>query len=156
MARGSFIRTEVTIRRPVADVFDCVTTPANWPQWHPSSIRVTGEAAAHSLQLGEQCTEEFFVAGRHGETGWICRERVPERRWVIEAILPRGGSGTIAYDFSTEDDGTRFARTFEYGMPNFALEILNVLVIRRRITAESARATETLKNVLEGAKGSGS
>jgi hypothetical protein len=117
MARGSFIRTEVTIERPVADVYDYVTTPANWPQWHPSSIRVTGEAAQHSLQIGEQCVEEFLVAGRRGEAGWICRERIPERRWVIEAILARGGSGTITYG--------------------------------RRIAAESARATETLKSVLE-------
>jgi uncharacterized protein YndB with AHSA1/START domain len=152
MALDSCIRTEATIERPVADVYGYVTTPANWPQWHPSSVRVTGDAAGHSLDVGEQCTEEFVVAGHHDETGWICRERVAEKRWVIEAISERGGSGTITYDFATAGDGTQFTRTFRYRMPNFGLEILNVLVIRRRIAAESRRATETLKRVLEDSK----
>jgi hypothetical protein len=68
---------------------------------------------------------------------------------VIEATLERGGSGTIAYDFAPADSTTHFVRTFDYAMPNLAYEILNALVIRRRIAAESARATLALKGVLE-------
>jgi uncharacterized protein YndB with AHSA1/START domain len=149
MTQGSCIRCEVTIAAPVAVVYDYVTTPAHWPEWHPSSMRVTGPAAGHSLEVGEECTEEFLVAGHRGVTGWTCRERVPEKRWMIEASMERGGTGTITYDFERAGAGTQFTRTFRYAMPNFAYEILNVLVIRRRIAAESDRATAGLKKVLE-------
>lgn len=31
----SRIYTTIHIRRPVEQVFDYVTAPANWPKWHP-------------------------------------------------------------------------------------------------------------------------
>lgn len=45
------IHTSVLIRRPSAEVFDYVTTPANWPRWHPSSLAVSG-ATDHPLRVG--------------------------------------------------------------------------------------------------------
>ena len=52
------IYTVVHIRQPPERVFEFVITPGHWPTWHPSSLRVSG-ATDHSLELGEQVTEEF-------------------------------------------------------------------------------------------------
>src|SRR5438034_205416 len=63
------IYTRISIQRPIEEVFAYVTTPANWPRWHPSSLGVRG-AADHPLEVGEQVTEDFRVAGRCGEVVW--------------------------------------------------------------------------------------
>jgi uncharacterized protein YndB with AHSA1/START domain len=146
----SRILSVTTIERPPVEVFDYVTTPRNWPAWHPSSLSVTGDAD-HSLGVGERCTEQYIVAGRRGVTGWFVREREPDRRWVIEAQPSGGGSGTITYTLSPEDGATRFEREFVYEMPNAFLRILDALVLRRRIEAESNEAMRRLKERLESA-----
>ncbi len=142
-------RTETTISRPPAVVFDYVTTPRNWPAWHPSSLSVTG-ATDHSLDVGERCTEYYMAAGRRGVTDWFVRERLPNTRWVIEAQPSGGGSGTIVYTLTEVPEGTRFERLFDYEMPNLFLTIFDALVLRRRIQAESAEAMRRLKGKLEG------
>ena len=42
------VHNEVDIGRSPHDVYAYVTTPAYWPQWHPSSLAVHGETG-HSL-----------------------------------------------------------------------------------------------------------
>ncbi len=52
------IVTTVNISRPIAEVFDYVTTPARWLGWHPSSLGLHG-AIDHSLRAGEEIPEDF-------------------------------------------------------------------------------------------------
>jgi uncharacterized protein YndB with AHSA1/START domain len=59
------IVTTVHINLPPEQVFDFVTTPGQWPLWHPFSLKVSGEVD-HPLDVGEQATEEFRVAGING------------------------------------------------------------------------------------------
>src|SRR5437867_6277649 len=47
------IATSIQIARPRDEVFAFVTTPGNWPKWHPSSLGVRG-ATDHSLAVGER------------------------------------------------------------------------------------------------------
>src|SRR3712207_6556291 len=138
----------VQIQTPVEKVFEYVTTPGNWPAWHPSSLGVDG-ATDHSLEPGEQVTEEYRVAGRRGRVVWTVREREAPHRWVIDGRVEGGGSGTITYILSAHREGTTFERDFVYAMPNPLLAVLDRLVLRRRIKAESAEALRRLKNVLE-------
>jgi uncharacterized protein YndB with AHSA1/START domain len=147
------IRSEATIGRPPSDVFDYVTTPANWPQWHPSSVAVTGDAG-HPLDVGERCTEEFVVAGRHGVTEWTVVERVRPERWKIEAHPANGGHATITYQLGPDASGTHFSRTLLYELPNAMLALLDILILRRRIKRESATALTNLRRVLEDAHAS--
>jgi uncharacterized protein YndB with AHSA1/START domain len=142
------IRAEATILRSPDDVFAYVTTAANWPVWHPSSVQVTG-AADHPLDVGEACVEEYVVAGRRGVVTWTVRERVAGRRWVIDATPPGGGYARITYTLSAVGDETLFVRELEYEMPNPWLGLLDRLVIRRRVTAESKEAVRRLERVLE-------
>ena len=137
-----------TIARPIGDVYAYVTTPGHWPAWHPSSLAVSG-ATDHSLAVGEQVTERFRVAGREGTVVWTVREREAPRRWLIDGQIAGGGSGSVAYTLSAAAEGTRFERVFTYPTPTLAIALLDALIIRRRIRAESAEAVRRLKARLE-------
>lgn len=143
------IHTITNIRRPIEDVYTYVTTPANWPVWHPSSLSVSGDAAAHSGQCGEQVTEEFLVAGRRGSVVWTVTVREEPYVWTIDGRVEGDGEGTISYVLTPSETGTTFTRTFKYSMNNPLLRLLDALVLRRRIEAESNEALRRLKRVLE-------
>lgn len=143
------IHSTVVIDRPVAAVFDYVTTPANWLAWHPSSVSVSG-ATDHSLDVGEQVQEDFVVAGRAGGIVWTVTERQAPTSWAIEGHVEKAGGGIIRYTLTAQGEATKFVRLFSYKMDNLLLSLLDALFIRRRIQAESAQALDALKAALEG------
>jgi len=138
----------IRIRAPIERVFDYVTTPGNWPAWHPSSLGVSG-ATDHSLEPGERMTEEFRVAGRRGRVVWTVQERVAPYRWVIDGRVEGGGGRRITYTLTPHEGGTTFEREFVYTMSNPLMTLLDRLVLRRRVEAESTEALRRLKDVLE-------
>ena len=142
------IVTDAVIRRPVAEVYDYVTTPAHWLVWHPSSLGLHG-ATDHSLQVGEEVTEDFRVAGRRGSVTWKVIERHAPQRWAIRGLVATGGRGTITYTLAPAAEGTAFRREFVYAMPNRVTELLDRLFVRRRIEKESVEAVRRLKHALE-------
>lgn len=142
------IYNSIQINRPIERVFDFITTPANWPQWHPASVSVGGNAE-HSLLPGEKITEEISVAGHRGQVAWLVRERSAPRRWVIDGNGKDGGRATITYTLSPHPDGTNFERELVYTMPNALLAVLDWLIIRSRMKADSAEALRRLKRLLE-------
>ena len=146
------IYNAIQIQKPIAEVFDYVTTARNWTAWHPSSLGVRG-AIDHPGQVGEQITERFFVAGNHGTAVWTVRERDVPRRWVIDGIIEgRGTGGTVAYTLTPKDGGTFFEREFAYPAPNLLFALLDALIFRRRVQAESELAVQRLKRILEADK----
>lgn len=144
------IYTAATINRSVEQVYEYVTTPGHWPEWHPSSLGVSG-GTDHSLAVGELVTEHFLVAGRRGEVVWTVRERQAPRRWVIDGTITSagGGGGTVAYTLSPRDGQTFFEREFTYPAPNALFALLDALLIRSRVRAESEEALRRLKRLLE-------
>lgn len=143
------IYSTIHIDCPPPQLYDFVTTPGNWPQWHPSSLSVGG-ATNHSLEVGEQCTEEFLVAGRRGSVVWTVRERSVPHRWVIAGeIIGRDSGGLITYSLTPQNGGTHFEREFVYPAPNLLFRLLNTLFIRRRVQQESDLAMRQLKQTLE-------
>ena len=102
----------IRIRRDIADVFDFLTTPKNWPEWHPASISVAG-STDHSLTIGEEVTEEFIAAGRRGRTVWRVTAREPPYLWRIESSESEA-SATITYRLHTEAGMTVFERDMQY------------------------------------------
>ena len=146
---GHRVVTIIEIARQPADVFDYVTTPGHWPAWHPSSLSVSG-VIDHSLAVGEQVTESFSVAGRRGRAVWTVTTRDAPRLWVIDGDIEgsRGG-GTVSYFVEASGEATRFRREFVYHMPNLLAAIVDSLVLRARIEAESIEALRRVKAVLE-------
>lgn len=142
------IRSEVEIARDPRVVFDYVTTPANWPRWHPSSIAVTGNAA-HPLDLGESVTEEFRVAGHHGFAVWRVVAREANRLWRIEGEIDGHAAGTVTYTLYEVDGRTRFVRDFDYPSRTILFAILNAAFLNSRVVEESEQAVFRLRSVLE-------
>jgi uncharacterized protein YndB with AHSA1/START domain len=142
------ICTTVLIRRPPEQVFTYVTTPANWPRWHPSSLGVCG-ATDHPLAVGEEVIEDFCVAGHTGRTVWTVRDQRPPQRWVIASSVQDGNRATITYTLTGHPEGTSFERELVYFLRSPLRAVANCLVMRRRLRAESAEALRRLKAVLE-------
>ncbi|WP_085961339.1 SRPBCC family protein [Cupriavidus basilensis] len=143
------IVNEVTIAQPDTVVFEYVSTPANWPNWHPSSLAVTGAAAGHSLLAGEQVTETFSVAGRRGQVVWTAVERIPPSDWMIQGTIDGRAAGAVRYTLAQTPEGTHFRREFTYAAPNLLFALTNWLLLRKRIEAESSEAVTRLRAVLE-------
>ncbi|RZF27171.1 SRPBCC family protein [Paraburkholderia sp. UYCP14C] len=142
------IVTVTSIERPDSAVFDYVTTPAHWPDWHPSSLSVRG-ATDHPLSVGEQVTEEFRVAGRRGSVVWTVAVRDRPRKWVIIGKIDGKPAGTVRYSLTPVASGTRFERVFVYRSPSLWFAAANVLFVRARIQQESDEAVARLKKTLE-------
>lgn len=142
------IVTIALIQRPPKVVFDYVTTPAHWPAWHPASLAVSG-SVDHPLGLGEQVKEEFRVAGRRGSVVWTVTERQPPGKWTIEGKIGGEPAGAVTYSLTSTASGTRFERAFTYRAPSLWFVMLNWLVLRTRIQAESETAVLRLKSLLE-------
>jgi uncharacterized protein YndB with AHSA1/START domain len=142
------INNAINIQRPPEAVFDYVTTPANWPKWHPASMGVTG-ATDHPLQVGEQTTEDFLVAGRRGQALWTVTEREAPRLWRIEATVEGHRAASVTYTLRPSGEGTRFERELIYPSRNLLFALLNWLSIREQVQAESTTAVERLKQRLE-------
>jgi len=147
------VYTTIQIPRPVEEVFDYVTAPQSWPKWHPSSIGVSG-ATDHSLEEGEQVIEEFLVAGRQGKATWTVKERIFPRLWVIDGIINESrNGGVVTYQLTPRNGGTYFEREFVYPTRGIVFTVLDRLVIRRRVKAESRLALQQLQTALTEEKG---
>jgi uncharacterized protein YndB with AHSA1/START domain len=144
------IANAIIIARPPDVVFAYVTTPGNWPKWHPASLAVSG-ATDHSLAPGEQVTEDFILAGRKGRVVWTAVKRDANRAWVIEGDVDGRNAGVITYTLTALPAGTRFERDFVYPSPNLLFAGLNRISIRSKVEAESTQALQNLKRVLEAA-----
>lgn len=143
------IVSTAAIQRPIEAVYDYVTTPGNWPRWHPSSLAVSG-ATDHSLAVGEQVTEDYLVAGQRGTVVWTVTERQAPTRWVIEGTTSETRTrGVVAYTLTATPDGTNFERVFTYDLPNVPLPDEMVREYARRVQDESDEAVRRLKAALE-------
>ncbi len=141
------VLSTIHIRRDIANVFDFLTTPENWPEWHPASISVAG-ATDHSLTIGEEVTEEFVPAGRRGSTVRRVTAREAPDLWQIESSASEA-SATITYRLHTEAGTTVFERDMQYRFGRAWLIVLNALFLRRRMERESREALLQVKQILE-------
>jgi uncharacterized protein YndB with AHSA1/START domain len=137
----------INIHRPIGAVFDYVTTPANWPAWHPASRAVSG-SVDHSLLIGEQVTEEFVVGGRHGSCVWQVTQREMPYLWTITTSTPQV-QAEITYRLKAHGEQTFFEREFTYATSGIWFWILDFFLMRRRMHRESRIALEQLKERLE-------
>jgi uncharacterized protein YndB with AHSA1/START domain len=142
---------EADIARPPEDVYAYVTTPVNWPLFHPSSLVVSGDAG-HSLVVGESVVEDFRVAGRRGRATWRVTAREPDRLWRIAGQIDGQDSGTVTYSLApTPGGGTHFVREFDYTARSLLFALVNIITLRRQVEQESAQAVRQLKANLERA-----
>ena len=73
------------------------------------------------------------------------RERSTPHRWIIDGTGKDGGRATITYTLTPHPDGTNFDRELVYTMPNTLLAVLDWLIIRSRMKANSDGSVATVE-----------
>jgi hypothetical protein len=151
------IQHEVVIAKPIARVYDYVTTAANWPKWHPSSLKVTAVNSdiSTSANVGDQIREAVRVAGRRSEMVWTVTRKEAPRLWRIGTTLENGRiQSAITYELlPVSAEQTRYRRTVAYTIHSRWLNLLHAVSLHARIENESAVAVDRLRNTLEDPKG---
>lgn len=148
---GSRLVNRIEIAAPPERVFSYVTTPANWPRWHPASRAVRG-ITDRAPKVGENVIETFEIAGRRDDATWTTVELDPPRRWVIYSGTPGGASARIFYSLSARNGSTLWERDIDYRGPNLLFGLLNVLQIRAVMESDSAKALANAKRDVEAAR----
>ena len=146
-ASGSPVVSSIRIHRPIGDVFAFFTTPKNWPLWHSASISVSG-ATDHSLEVGEEVTEEFRAGNGKGTAVWRVTARDAPQLWRIETA-PGKTLVTITYRLRTDGEDTVFERDMEYRFGGLWFSLLDPFLIRPHMERESVQAVANAKEILE-------
>ncbi|POA57297.1 MULTISPECIES: SRPBCC family protein [unclassified Pseudomonas] len=134
---------QVDIPRSSASTLAYAASPRCWPQWHPSSLRVEGDAGP--LAGGQGFEEDIHAGGRSGHLSWRVEEYLPGQRWRATARGDHGLWLQVTYQCQPLAGGhTRFVRTLEYGFDNLLMRLGNRLLFKRRIERESAASMQAL------------
>lgn len=138
----------IAIARAPEAVYEYACAPGHWPQWHPSSLRLYGETD-RALGAGATFEEDIRAGGRTGHLRWTVVAAAPPRTWSARAEVDNGARLALTYRFGAASDGCAFERELVYELPSAWLRVLNALVLRKRIDAESRLSLERLKARLE-------
>ena len=139
----------VQIHQAPEQIFDYMTVPQWWPQWHPECLGIDGSYQS-SLQRGEQVTEDIMVGKRRSQMVWQVSEYERPYRWVIQGEdKVQGGRATLTYELQDEEGGTRIKRDLVYQMPNWWMDLLDSLVLKRLMVVQSSKTLSRLKTILE-------
>lgn len=151
----TLLRQSIDIPAPPARVYDYVTRPLRWKEWHASSLAVREAGALaladESLVAGRRFEEDVNAAGRQRRLQWMVEESRPGQRWRASAYMEDGSTVRLTYALEPSGEGTRFTRTLEYVLAPLLLRWLNDAFLWRRVERESAAALEKLRQKLAAA-----
>ncbi|MDN3223144.1 SRPBCC family protein [Pseudomonas nunensis] len=131
---------------PIA-VLAYASTVTRWPEWHPSSLKVDGQAGP--LHAGSRFEEDIRAGGRDGHLSWEVEEYLPGRRWSAQARGDHGLSLVVTYECEAYGNSTRFVRTLDYQFSGLGMRIANQLLLKRRIEHESAASMLALREMAQ-------
>jgi hypothetical protein len=145
---------EIKVRVPAETLFNYVTQPWLWHEWHPSS---RSASAGHSfLATGDQFEEVIELRPLSPlpprllrKVSYTVTEAVPEMSWQAEGKLKNGWL-RIRYDLDpAEETGavTHFQRTLTFGTTG-AMRLMQPF-LRLKMKRISAQAMRNLKKRLE-------
>ncbi|HEX4937362.1 MAG TPA: SRPBCC family protein [Candidatus Kapabacteria bacterium] len=145
--------TVITLTADIAatphQVYDYVTRPVRWKEWHPASQGVS-DVDDESLVAGRRFEEDVLSAGRRRHLTWLVEESRPGQRWRASAYMADGSTVRLTYEMVAGSNGTRFTRTLEYTLRPLLLRWLNDLFLWKRVRAESEAALANLCARLSG------
>lgn len=151
------LHNDILIERPPQAVFDYVTQPWRWHEWHPSSL--WGNDPGHALAVGEHFDERIMVqplAPLPPRIRRAVRYQVlasePPLLWETRGEMANGWL-QIRYQLKIASNGTRFHRQLNFDVSG-PLRLLRPLLTRRQ-QAVSAIALTQLKGVLESSADTG-
>jgi len=135
------ISQERFINAPLETVYDYVTQPDRWHEWHPTSLGAeTGTSG--SLGAGSRFTEMSDLLGVRGPMSYRVQiaRRPDEFKCVFTSLAV---DGSIHYFLQPFRDGTLFKRVLTYETE------LQLATLHERMHELSAIALDRLKQRLE-------
>lgn len=145
------LTNEIFIAAKPRIVFDYVTRPDLWHEWHPAST--SAQLPRVPLHEGDEFDEIITVSYPLVKVQRPTHYQVTLSRRA-DAFEVQGRSSlfdlTIHYELESHDGGTRFKRTLSYEVKG-PLRFFEPLVVRPRIAGQSATALQNLKKKLEAA-----
>ena len=143
------IQLEQFIHASTQAVYDYVTRPALWKEWHPASLGAQ-EHAAESLPAGARFEEDILSAGIKRHLRWTVEQAEPGVRWAASAVMDDGSTVNLLYRFEGRNTGMNFTRTLRYQVKPLHLRMVNALFMWRRVQAESRLALSNLTRHFSG------
>lgn len=137
------IQREVFIPASPLAVYDYVSCPKRWKEWHPASQATLGIDDG-TQDMGARFAEQVRSAGFTRLLQWQVRDAVRGRRWEADAFMRDGSRVHLLYELSAENQGTRFRRTLTYDIKPRLLRLANDWLMWRRVERESAQALDNL------------
>lgn len=148
----TILTNEILIAATPQEVFDYVSRPDLWHEWHPAST--SAELPRVPLKVGdafrEIITVKYPLISVQRQTAYTVTVSDPATTWEVQ-----GKSSlfdlTIHYDFTSVGEGTVFRRTLTYVVHGW-LAYFEPLLVRPKIKSQSAAALQILKRRLENAE----
>ena len=139
----------IKIDRSAATIFQYVTIPNLWHEWHPQSLSVVPELTS-SFQQGQTFNEVIQTAMGQDDLVWEVQVNNPNIQWIAKAYNPKKDVHIqLKYDLVSDGESTVFTRTLDYQMPNFIFHVLNMLYFNQYMIDQSWHSLESLKAYIE-------
>nr|WP_298164273.1 SRPBCC family protein [uncultured Pseudomonas sp.] len=108
---------EIVIDAPIQKVYDYVSQPDRWHEWHPASLSAhTG--TAESLKKGDTFSEKISIYGQETEMNYQVVIASPPGEFKTAFTSPLI-DGTIHYKLEKRGNSTLFHRTLEYSLEKY-------------------------------------
>ena len=143
------IQLDQFIHASTEAVYDYVTRPARWKEWHPASLGAQ-QHADESLAAGARFEEDIVSAGIKRHLRWTVEQAEPGQRWAASAVMDDGSTVHLLYQFEKRNTGMNFTRTLRYQVKPLHLRMVNALFMWRRVQAESRLALSNLTRHFSG------
>lgn len=148
-AGPNHIQQTITINKPANVIFEYVTVPNLWHEWHPQSLSVEPERLS-SFQEGQVFDEVIQTSFGKDDMSWVVEVNDPDKQWIARAYNhTKGVNIRLRYDLTAQGDKTVFQRTLDYEMPNFILRVANFIYFKQYMINQSWHSLESLKAYVE-------
>lgn len=138
------LRQSLEISATPAALFDYVSRPLRWKEWHHSSLEVRG-VQDEPLVAGRRFEESVMAAGGlRRELTWLVEESHPGKRWRASAYMADGSTVRLCYEFDASAAGTHFTRSLDYTVAPVFLRLINHFFLQEKVKKESDAALQRL------------
>ena len=143
------IKQSIVIDKPADVIFNYVTVPTLWHEWHPQSLSVEPELLT-SFQKGQTFDEVIQTSFGKDDMSWLVELNESGKTWVASAYNhTKDVNIRLQYDLVETDGATHFTRTLDYEMPNFILHVANFVYFKKYMTEKSQHSIESLRDFVE-------
>lgn len=135
---------EVVIDAPIEKVYEYVSQPERWHEWHPASLSADAGSTG-VLKEGDTFSEKIRIYGQETQMSYKVLIASPPNEFKTEFTSPLI-DGTIHYKLEKRGTGTYFNRTLNYSIDKY------IVSMKAGMYTLSEKALGNLRGKLESDK----